>query len=154
MLSFAFISTLFTSGPEVPSTFILKGEEYPPESFTCERRSFSLLLLKILKDCVTEPTVVKTVSNDKVSILVYNVASGLVVKESFLQEKNNMALRKMRYFKMVELLYCCIVESFKPTKLFKPNSALFPQILYRREVRSTKFYKSFLLSAFLLSLFH
>lgn len=109
MLSFAFITTLFTSGPEVPSTFILKGEEDPPERFTRERRSFSLLLLKILKDWVTEPTVVKTVSNDKVSILVYNLASGLVVKESFLQEKNNKVVKKMRYFKMMKMLYCCIV---------------------------------------------
>jgi hypothetical protein len=96
MLSFAFISTLFTSAAEVPSTFILKGDELPPESFTCERRSFSLLLLKILKDWVMEPTVVKTVSKDNVSKLVYNVASGLVVNESFLQEKNIDAMRKMK----------------------------------------------------------
>ena len=34
-----------------------------------------------------EPTFVKTVSKDKVSALVYNEASGLVMKESFLHEK-------------------------------------------------------------------
>jgi len=110
MLSFAFISTLFTSAPEIPFTFILKGELAPPDSFTWERRSFSLLLLKILKDWVTEPTVVKTVSNDKVSILVYKYASGLVIIESFLQEKNIKVAKKMRYFKVVALLLdCCII---------------------------------------------
>jgi hypothetical protein len=66
------------------------------------------LLLKILKDWVTEPTVVKTVSKDNVSTLVYNPASGLVINESFLQEKNIKVARKMRYFKVVRclLLYC------------------------------------------------
>src|SRR6185312_14973407 len=111
MLSFAFISILFISVPEVPFTFILKGEVIPPDSFTWDRRSFSLLVLKILKDWVTEPTVVKTVSKKSVSTLVYKDASALVIKESFLQEKNIKVAKKIRYFKMVRcfiigLFYC------------------------------------------------
>ncbi len=43
-----------------------------------------------------EPVVVKTVSKDKVSALVYNLASGLVIKESFLQEKNITAEKKIK----------------------------------------------------------
>ena len=46
-----------------------------------------MLLLKILKACVTEPAFVKTVSKANVSALVNNEASGLVMKESFLHEK-------------------------------------------------------------------
>jgi len=75
----------------VPSTFILNGEDGPPESLTCDNRSFWSLLLNILKDWVIEPTVVKTVSKDKVSALVYKLALGLVMKESFLQEKKIIA---------------------------------------------------------------
>ena len=68
-----------------------------------------------------EPTVVKTVSKNKVSELVYNFASGLVIKESFLQEKKIIAenIIKVMDFKLVELwdcfivvlFYCCIVHS-------------------------------------------
>lgn len=69
-----------------------------------------------------EPTVVKTVSKNKVSELVYNFASGLVIKESFLQEKKIIAenIIKVMDFKLVELwdcfivvlFYCCIVYFF------------------------------------------
>jgi hypothetical protein len=45
-----------------------------------------LLLLKILKLWVMEPTEVKTVSKDKVSALVFKLACELVIKESFLHE--------------------------------------------------------------------
>jgi hypothetical protein len=44
------------------------------------------LSLKILKDWVMEPTVVKTVSKDNVSALVDNEASWLVINEFFLHE--------------------------------------------------------------------
>jgi hypothetical protein len=54
------------------------------------------LLLNILKDCVIDPTVVKTVSKDKVSASVDNVAAELVIKESFLHEKNISVDRKRR----------------------------------------------------------
>jgi hypothetical protein len=40
--------------------------------------------------------VVNTVSKDNVSVLVYKVASGLVIKESFLQEKKMAAHKKMK----------------------------------------------------------
>src|SRR6185312_5100786 len=98
-LSLALISTLSISDVAVPSTFILNGEERQPESLTCDSRSFWSLLLNILKDWVTEPTVVKTVSKDKVSALVYKLALELVIKESFLHEKkmkvdNKIKMRK------------------------------------------------------------
>jgi hypothetical protein len=52
--------------------------------------------LNILKDCVIDPTVVKTVSKDKVSASVYNVASGLVINESFRHEENIKAVKNIR----------------------------------------------------------
>jgi hypothetical protein len=57
--------------------------------------------LKILKEPVIEPTLVNTVSNDKVSLLVYKLASGLVINESFLHEKRITAetRRKTENFK-------------------------------------------------------
>jgi hypothetical protein len=39
-LSLALISILSISDVEVPSTFILKGDERPPKSFTCDNLSF------------------------------------------------------------------------------------------------------------------
>jgi hypothetical protein len=45
---------------------------------------------------VIDPTVVKTVSKDKVSASVDNVAAELVIKESFLHEKNISVDRKRR----------------------------------------------------------
>src|SRR6185312_11998756 len=106
MLSLGLISTSLTSGPELPSTLILKGDDFPPESFTCVKRSFCSLLLKILKDWVTEPELVKTVSKNKVSALVFKDAPGLVMKESFLHEKKMVAARKMenKSFKLFGLL--------------------------------------------------
>ncbi len=58
-------------------------------SFTLESNNCWLLSLNILKDCVIEPTVVSTVSNFRVSALMVSLASGLVINESFLQEKKN-----------------------------------------------------------------
>lgn len=46
-------------------------------------RSFSFLMVK---DCVMEPTLVKTVSYFKVSALVLTIAVAAVVNESFLQD--------------------------------------------------------------------
>jgi hypothetical protein len=43
----------------------------------------------ILKDCVTEPTVVNTVSYFSVSTVMDILASPEVIKRSFLQAKNN-----------------------------------------------------------------
>lgn len=58
-----------------------------------------------------EPVEVKTVSNNKVSALVYKFACGLVIKDSFLQEKmvadskkkSDAYFRKVIYQKYVEL---------------------------------------------------
>jgi len=50
-----------------------------------------LLGLKILNDCVIEPAVVKTVSKCNVSAEVWIKASGLVIKEDFLQDAINNA---------------------------------------------------------------
>jgi hypothetical protein len=74
-------------GDATPSIFILKAEEGPPASLILEIFSFWLLLLKTLKDCVIEPTFVKTVSKNKVSELVDTEASGLVINPSFVHEK-------------------------------------------------------------------
>jgi len=49
--------------------------------------NFCLLLLKTLKDCVIEPTFVKTVSKNNVSELADKEASELVIKPSFVHEK-------------------------------------------------------------------
>ena len=87
MLSLLFISTSCTSGAAVPSTFILKGDEEPPASLMLEIFNFWLLVLKTLKDCVIEPTFVKTVSKANVSELVDKGASGLLIKPSFVHEK-------------------------------------------------------------------
>jgi hypothetical protein len=54
------------------------------------------LLLNILNDLVIEPTVVKTVSKDNVSALVYNLASGLVIKDSFLQDVKMKIVKRMK----------------------------------------------------------
>jgi hypothetical protein len=45
---------------------------------------------------VIEPTVVKTVSKDNVSALVYNLASGLVIKDSFLQDVKMKIVKRMK----------------------------------------------------------
>ena len=86
----------FTSEEAIPSTFILNGDVVPPPSFIEDIFSFWSLLLKILKVCVTDPTEVKTVSNDKVSLLVDKFASALVIKVSFRQETRINIDRKMR----------------------------------------------------------
>jgi hypothetical protein len=54
------------------------------------------LLLNILNDWVTEPAEVNTVSKNKVSALVYKLASALVMKDSFLQERKIIAEKKMK----------------------------------------------------------
>ena len=95
MLSLAFISTLSASAPAVPSTFILNGEEIPPLSLTLDRLSFLLLVLKILKAWVMDPELINTVSNESVSTLVLRLASVLVMKDSFLHEKNTNTEMKM-----------------------------------------------------------
>src|SRR5690349_10124227 len=64
-----------------------KVELFPPESLTRETSNFWLFSLMILKDWVPEPAVVKTVSNFMVSAVMVTWASGLVMKESFLQAK-------------------------------------------------------------------
>jgi len=64
------------------------------------------LLLNILKDCVIDPTVVKTVSKDKVSASIYNVEAELVIKEFFLHDKNINAERKMRNESFKLFNYC------------------------------------------------
>lgn len=46
----------------------------------------------ILKDWVTEPVVVKTVSYFNVSAEIATCASGLVMKDSFLQEKKRIRM--------------------------------------------------------------
>lgn len=87
MLSFLSISISLTCGEATPSIFILKAEDGPPASLMLEIFNFWLLLLKTLKDCVIEPTFVKTVSKASVSELVDKEASGLVIKPSFVHEK-------------------------------------------------------------------
>ena len=69
--------------------FILNEDVVPPINFILDNNSFWLLSLKILKDCVIEPVLVKTVSNFILSALNDSRAFGLVINDSFLQEKNN-----------------------------------------------------------------
>ena len=82
----------------MPSILSLNGDALPPESFICDRFNFCLLLLYILNDCVTDPIDVKTVSKKSVSLLVEMLASGLVIKLSFLQlaraTTNNKMIRQ------------------------------------------------------------
>ncbi|HEY5391589.1 MAG TPA: hypothetical protein VIJ57_05715, partial [Hanamia sp.] len=54
-----------------------------------------LLVLKILKTRVMDPELINTVSNESVSTLVLRLASWLVIKLSFLQEKNTNTEMKM-----------------------------------------------------------
>ncbi len=74
-----------TCGPVNPSAFILKYELLPPINRTADSRSFWSLSLKILKACIIEPVVVNTVSNFISSAEILTCASGLVIKDSFLQ---------------------------------------------------------------------
>ena len=82
------MSILLASGPVAPSIFNLNKEAAPPEKLTFESRIFCELLLNILKDLVTDPTEVKTVSKNKVSEDVDKDASLLVIYRSFLHEIN------------------------------------------------------------------
>jgi len=50
----------------------------------------------ILNDLVMEPVVVKTVSYFKESAVMVSLASGLVIKESFLQEESKKQKAKTR----------------------------------------------------------
>jgi hypothetical protein len=56
---------------------------------------------------VTDPTVVKTVSKNKVSALVFKDASGLVINDSFRHEKNIKTIKKMKaiFFKLFSTDY-------------------------------------------------
>src|SRR6266581_3811110 len=101
MLSFEPISRLLTSGPVYPSTFILKAEEFPPINFTDEILNFWLFSLIILNEPVTEPVVVNTVSNFKVSAERVTWASGLVINDSFLQANKRMQRDKIKRLEMI-----------------------------------------------------
>ena len=103
MLSLAAIATLFNSVEVTPLIFILKAEVLPPNNFTEDNLNCWSFSFTILKDCVTDPLVVKTVSNFKESVLMRSLASGLVIKESFLQElvdtiNINPAINKKKKF--------------------------------------------------------
>jgi hypothetical protein len=67
-----------------------------------ERTSPASFWLKILKDAVTEPAEVKTVSKRRVSEDRNSRASGLVMTESFLQERKQVrrAIRTNKVFFM------------------------------------------------------
>jgi hypothetical protein len=79
---------LFTIGPAVPFTLIKKGEEFPPFRATESMRIPLSFVLKILKNLVTEPVVVNTVSKCTVSVNTNSRTSELLVKDSFLHEKS------------------------------------------------------------------
>ena len=49
----------------------------------------------ILKDCITEPAAVKTVSYFKVSVVIFTLASADVIKESFLQATNSITANRI-----------------------------------------------------------
>lgn len=89
ILSLAAISIFCCSVVAIPLIFILKEDAEPPINFTFDNSNFWSLLLKILKERVSDPALVKTVSNFILSVLREILAKGLVIKDSFLQEKNN-----------------------------------------------------------------
>ena len=68
---------------------ILKEDVAPPISFMRDNNSFWLFSFMILKDWVTDPAVVNTVSNFILSCVMVTLALPLVIKESFLQEVKN-----------------------------------------------------------------
>jgi hypothetical protein len=66
-LSLEEMPILFTSGPGVPSTFIINGEDEPPTRLTELIDNPKLLLFINLTCCVTEAVTAKTVSKLTVS---------------------------------------------------------------------------------------
>src|SRR6516164_11781208 len=94
MLSLGSTSIWSFSGPGVPSIFILNEDWLPPISLTEESSIFSLFSLKTFIDWVTEPVEVKTVSKKTVSEENLTRASGLVIKESFLQETESRQITR------------------------------------------------------------
>lgn len=101
----------------MPSTLILKAELLPPMMLTDDKRSFWSLSLKILKDRDTEPEVVNTVSNFRVSAEKDTRASAEVIKLSFLQEKK---IRKMD----IESIPRVFIEVKNKTKRAKEEKRL------------------------------
>src|SRR6185295_18521939 len=103
-LSSASISILLTSVAAVPSTFILKEEEAPPSNFILDNCNFWLLRLRILNDFVIEPAEVNTVSKVKLSVLKPNIACGLVINESFLQEHMIIPVKKRDAINFIKVI--------------------------------------------------
>ena len=77
-----------------PLILILKGEFCPPAKRIVDNVSFWPLRFIILKDWVIVPVAANTVSNWMVSAEKEILASGLVMKESFLQEMMSNANKK------------------------------------------------------------
>ena len=75
---------LFANGPAMPFVLMEKTLALPPASCTFVSRRRCALVLIILKDWVTDPTVVNTVSYRRVSDVILIPASALVMNDSFL----------------------------------------------------------------------
>jgi hypothetical protein len=85
----------------------------PPSSLIEDRRSFWSFSFIILNDWVIEPVVVKTVSNFNSSSERVTCASGLVMKDSFLQALKRIRMdieKKRRFFIGIKSKTKCLKE--------------------------------------------
>ena len=101
MLSPAASSTSSWENDGIPSMFILNWEDSPPERSILLTLIFFGCGLMSLKNAVVEPTLLKTVSKERVSVLKLSLSEVSVVKLSFLQDNKlrNINMIRGQYLK-------------------------------------------------------
>lgn len=110
MLSFAGISTSVAEVVEMPSTLILKLELPELPILMDEIITFCALVLYTISRCVTEPIVVKTVSNKTVSVENFRNTEGLVSTVSFFLQDPVASTNHARRINAVNLRICFIIS--------------------------------------------